>query len=81
MPLRRIGPLYDPKNLWNREFLCQHPEHNPPTMILLEPGIYEHECPACHRKLVFTVQERAQCYRKPGPHRVDMTMPKEPVLW
>lgn len=29
---------------------CRHPEHNPPGMIVLSPGIYEHECPGCHRK-------------------------------
>lgn len=22
-----------------------------------EPGVYEHECPACHRKIVFTVRQ------------------------
>lgn len=26
---------------------CQHPEHNFPSMIVLEPGTYEHICPQC----------------------------------
>lgn len=26
---------------------CKHPEHNPPGMICLEPGLYEYECPGC----------------------------------
>lgn len=26
---------------------CTHPEHNPPTMIVLEPGIHRYQCPAC----------------------------------
>ena len=29
---------------------CRHPEHEPPSMIVLTPGIYEHECPRCHQK-------------------------------
>jgi hypothetical protein len=37
---------------------CRHPEHNPPTMIVLEPGLYEHECPSCGRKVQFTVPLR-----------------------
>jgi len=26
---------------------CRHPEHNPPNMIVLSPGVYEHKCPHC----------------------------------
>jgi len=26
---------------------CLHPEHSPPTMIYLPPGIYEYTCPEC----------------------------------
>lgn len=29
---------------------CLNPSHNPPTMIVLEPGIYEHVCPGCGKK-------------------------------
>jgi hypothetical protein len=35
--------------------ICYHPEHNPPGMIVLEPGTYEHTCPGCGAKMVFTV--------------------------
>lgn len=35
--------------------LCQDPEHKPPGMIVLEPGMYEHICPTCGKKIVFTV--------------------------
>lgn len=38
-----------------KEKKCKDPEHNPATMILRKPGIYEHECPSCHEKQVFTV--------------------------
>jgi hypothetical protein len=34
---------------------CLDPEHNPPAMIVLEPGIYEHTCPSCNNKIRFTI--------------------------
>lgn len=34
---------------------CQHPEHNPPGMCVFEPGVYEHTCPECKKKKIFTV--------------------------
>jgi hypothetical protein len=34
---------------------CRHPEHLPPMHQVFEPGIYEHECPACHKKTTFVV--------------------------
>ena len=34
---------------------CDSPEHNPPNMIYLEPGTYEHTCPQCKRAVVFKV--------------------------
>ena len=34
---------------------CLHPEHNPPTHIHLEPGVYEYVCPACGRTTTFSV--------------------------
>lgn len=35
---------------------CRHPEHNPPGMIVLSPGTYEHTCPACKKTTVFVVR-------------------------
>lgn len=35
--------------------MCRHPEHNPPGMQVFEPGTYEHTCPGCGHKMVFTV--------------------------
>lgn len=46
MPLRKIA---------DEEVPCRHPEHNPPSMMVLEPGTYEHTCPGCHKKTVFRV--------------------------
>lgn len=32
---------------------CHHPEHEIPTHLMLQPGIYEHECPGCGLKLTY----------------------------
>jgi hypothetical protein len=33
---------------------CNHPSHNPPNMIVLEEGCYEHVCPKCgNKKIVY----------------------------
>jgi hypothetical protein len=34
---------------------CQSPEHNPPSMLVYQPGWYEWECPACGHKQKFHV--------------------------
>lgn len=34
---------------------CRHPDHDPPTHRVFEPGTYEHTCPACGRIVIFTV--------------------------
>lgn len=26
---------------------CNHPEHNPPTHIVLKPGAHVYKCPGC----------------------------------
>lgn len=35
--------------------VCSHPEHNPPSMQVFMPGLYEHECPKCGSKKMFRV--------------------------
>lgn len=35
--------------------VCCHPEHNPPSMQVFKPGLYEHECPKCKKKSKFRV--------------------------
>ena len=27
--------------------ICRHPEHDPPKLVLLEPGVHVYKCPAC----------------------------------
>lgn len=48
MPTRKIADL--PKSLF-----CNDQDHEPPTMRVFEPGVYEHECPSCGRKTQFVV--------------------------
>jgi hypothetical protein len=31
---------------------CNHREHNPPSMMVLKPGTYEHTCPGFGKKTV-----------------------------
>ena len=50
MPTRKIKDFRD-----DDKKVCRHPEHNPPTMKVFEPGVYEHECPACGNKQIITV--------------------------
>jgi hypothetical protein len=55
MPTRKIRNL-EPEI----ERPCTHPEHNPPGHAVYEPGVYEHECPRCHKKIQFTVGPKPQ---------------------
>lgn len=50
MPTRKI----DTPN-WMTVNFCRDSEHLPPTMQLFEPGVYEHECPSCHKVTTFVV--------------------------
>ena len=34
---------------------CNHPQHNPPSHMVFEPGLYEHTCPACGATMQFRV--------------------------
>ena len=40
---------------------CIHPEHNPPSMRVYQPGMHVHVCPCCGKKTVFTVKD-VKCY-------------------
>lgn len=55
MTLRRLP---DHEGEWLYELSpCRHPEHTPPSHVVLQPGRYEHRCPSCHRSTVFTVPQ------------------------
>lgn len=34
---------------------CTSPAHDPPTMIVLQPGVYEYTCPVCGETSTFTI--------------------------
>lgn len=54
MPTKKIGNV-------SPFHTCLHPEHGPPSMRVFDPGVYEHTCPACGKKTVFTVRQRGFC--------------------
>lgn len=46
MSFRKVPDPLD--KIWeSKERSCKHPDHEPPTMIVLQPGTYEWTCPAC----------------------------------
>jgi len=49
MPTRKIKDIPQP------EKQCLDMEHYPAQMAVFSPGVYEHECPSCHKKTIFTV--------------------------
>lgn len=55
MSLRKISD----SDWLNKINFCRSSEHNPPTMIVLDPGEYEYTCPDCGHKQVFTVPSRS----------------------
>lgn len=61
MPFKKISSF-------STEPRCLHPEHNPPTMILMEPGVYEYTCPGCEHSQEYVVP--------PRPSMVDAGFPK-----
>jgi hypothetical protein len=34
---------------------CRHPEHNPPSHMYYEDGVWGHICPECGHSIIFTV--------------------------
>jgi hypothetical protein len=53
MPTRKIADLPNHDT-------CRDPAHDPPTMMLFEPGVYEHTCPSCGHATRFVVPRRTQ---------------------
>lgn len=36
---------------------CRHPQHEVPSMRVFSPGVWEHTCPGCGNKIIFTVNQ------------------------
>lgn len=56
MPTRKLYDLPRP---------CMSSDHNPPSMMVFPPGVYEHICSACGHRITFTVY--------PGPTSMNQT--------
>lgn len=39
------------------EKICRHPEHEPPTHIVLRPGKHVYQCPSCKEQQILNVPE------------------------
>jgi hypothetical protein len=50
MPTRKINPTESVQPV-----PCFDADHNPPSMMVYEPGTYEHTCSGCKRVIIFTV--------------------------
>jgi hypothetical protein len=44
MPIKKIDDGPEWTFVYNK---CPDPDHIPPTMMVLEPGTYQHNCPTC----------------------------------
>ena len=57
MPLKKL--LSSPKGRPGKGGAggCRHHEHDPPSHIVLKPGMYEWECPGCGRVKIIRVPE------------------------
>lgn len=54
MTIRKISGFDEPKP-------CYSSEHNFPSMIVLDPGVYEHTCPSCGEKQQVVIPPRPFC--------------------
>lgn len=50
MPTRKIADL-------KCKVPCADPDHDPPSMMVLPDGLWEHECPTCGHRQVFRVSK------------------------
>ena len=55
MPTRKIADIPTPCPPAEQRRVCMHPEHTPPSMMVYKPGVYEHTCPGCLRRVTVTV--------------------------
>ena len=54
--VKHIPPAKHKKTKWEIK-PCYNPEHNPPTHIVLQPGIHVYKCPGCGKETVINVPE------------------------
>jgi len=69
MPFKKIKDFKE----WNDPNPCKSPNHNPPTMIVLQPGTYEWECPDCHFTQTVVVKANFSLKQPEYRHLYDYT--------
>lgn len=74
MPFKKIDD-----NKWEPKYPCTDPEHNPPGMIVLEPGTYEYTCPSCGEKRTIIVGPKPTLKRVVGRKLVEEPVGKRIV--
>lgn len=56
MPFRPLTPEEQQTwEVWNNP--CTHPEHNPPSHMVLPPGMHVWVCPGCGREQTIAVPQ------------------------
>jgi hypothetical protein len=55
MPFRPLTP--EEQKTWVNERPCMHPEHNPPSHIVLQPGLHVWVCPGCGQETSIAVPQ------------------------
>lgn len=50
---------------WPMDKRCLHQSHDPPTMIVLQPGSYEHKCPSCGHVTIVRVPPKPSLRGRP----------------
>ncbi len=55
MPFRPLTPEEIQK--WNCGQPCMHPEHNPPSHMVLQPGLHVWVCPGCGQEQQIVVPQ------------------------
>jgi len=73
MILRKIADSPEP---------CRDREHLPPSMISLSPGLWEHTCPGCGKKIIFYISGKF-LELKPNMHRsiLPVRLPRKNEVW
>lgn len=84
MPTRKID---DNDDDYKSFVPCTHPDHDPPSHQVFEPGLYEHRCSACGRTVTFRVPGQQAVVVSPTshtttlPHYVDVSsVPADQVV-
>lgn len=60
MPTRKLAELPRAKR-------CRHPDHLPASMVVRPPGLYEHVCPACGRRITFSIWPEGELFLRKTP--------------